>query len=540
MSDDFDGIDLNRSEMIGNKVVENELNIKKESNIRINLMKGNGVFAVNNKGTENSPESDKMVTLKSTLINIDQDCRTNDPEYYCKNEMVNVVNTDKETVDKVKMHELLENLEDEGIEIDEVNVVESCRKSVEEDNVSGLCSKKHCDDKESSIKVYDLNEEKDTKDNSADVDEVDMDEEKMVGSNLKSVKEGKAVVESKEKDNRLVFDPGKIIEDNGATADLSYDEVDVESMLVKYSEDNAVVGLDEYAGKIGGKDSDLNVQNNANMDRRIEIVNISKLGSKKHYDETRKMAFNEYDNIPVESDSKSGLGDATENVIESDNLNYCMKNNDKMKTVNDGKRYVPVISDSDDVIDSNRSKDNEWKSLVIESDPKVAPHNKEAMMKKMHDKEFEGRGDMDEVVKGLVKVLMKDKINEKTEIISIPEIGFKKYNDQMTKNESISKEWSDLACRYRYDEIGSKIGAVEELDRSGCEMDGFREEAAKVLMKNKRLNNVDNHIREIDIKEHDVPTIGVEDDNYGDKAPDGRAESHSIDKYNIARKDKKL
>ncbi|CAG8745767.1 23948_t:CDS:2, partial [Gigaspora rosea] len=102
----------------------------------------------------------------------------------------------------------------------------------------------------------------------------------------KKLDEGReAVVGSKEKENRLVFDPGKIIGDNGTTADLSYDEVDAQRMLMGSGDDNAMTGLDEYAAKNVGKDVNLNMQNNINAGRRTEKANIPGVGCVKYDDD---------------------------------------------------------------------------------------------------------------------------------------------------------------------------------------------------------------------------------------------------------------
>lgn len=77
-----------------------------------------------------------------------------------------------------------------------------------------------------------------------------------------------------EKDNRLVFDRGKIIESSDPIFNVPHDEIDVETMLMESDSENAVVGLDEVAGKIDNKYNDLKMQNNVNMDKRTEMANI--------------------------------------------------------------------------------------------------------------------------------------------------------------------------------------------------------------------------------------------------------------------------
>ncbi|KAF0529718.1 hypothetical protein F8M41_012656 [Gigaspora margarita] len=64
---------------------------------------------------------------------------------------VNIVNTDRETVDEAKVENLPESLDEEGIGNDEVNAVESCRKSVDENNINE-CSNGHYYDKEDKNK----------------------------------------------------------------------------------------------------------------------------------------------------------------------------------------------------------------------------------------------------------------------------------------------------------------------------------------------------------------------------------------------------
>ncbi|KAF0543764.1 hypothetical protein F8M41_003440 [Gigaspora margarita] len=52
-----------------------------------------------------------------------------------KEKIVNIVNTDKETVNKAKVENLSEILDREGIRNGEVNIVESCQKSVDKNNI---------------------------------------------------------------------------------------------------------------------------------------------------------------------------------------------------------------------------------------------------------------------------------------------------------------------------------------------------------------------------------------------------------------------
>ncbi|RIB13821.1 hypothetical protein C2G38_2040667 [Gigaspora rosea] len=79
-----------------------------------------------------------------------------------------------------------------------------------------------------------------------------------------------------EKDNRLVFDPRKLIENNDAIFNIPYEEIDVETILIKsddegrvakFNEDsvNRVDRFDEAAGKNDIKNDSLKMQNDINM-----------------------------------------------------------------------------------------------------------------------------------------------------------------------------------------------------------------------------------------------------------------------------------
>ncbi|CAG8752847.1 31164_t:CDS:2, partial [Gigaspora margarita] len=75
---------------------EESNNVKIESNMKINLMKRNKVLLANVKEDENSSELDEMATLRSILINVNQDCGTNNSKYYCKNaKLICTRNSDK-------------------------------------------------------------------------------------------------------------------------------------------------------------------------------------------------------------------------------------------------------------------------------------------------------------------------------------------------------------------------------------------------------------------------------------------------------------
>ncbi|RIB08662.1 hypothetical protein C2G38_2211102 [Gigaspora rosea] len=53
-------------------------------------------------------------------------------------------------------------------------------------------------------------------------------------------------------------------------------------------------------------------------------------------------------------------------------------------------------------------------------------------------------------------------MNEKIVIISISEIGFKKYNDQMTKSESMLEEWSNIVYRHQNDNSDNYMKLIKD------------------------------------------------------------------------------
>ncbi|CAG8737379.1 2106_t:CDS:2, partial [Gigaspora rosea] len=131
-------------------------------------------------------------------------------------------------------------------ENDEVSAIETCLKSANRENVSEY-SIEHYNDKENENVNNPFISYKDA----------------IVGPKL-------------EKDNRLVFDPRKLIENNDAIFNIPYEEIDVETILIKsddegrvakFNEDseNRVDRFDEAAGKNDIKNDSLKMQNDINM-----------------------------------------------------------------------------------------------------------------------------------------------------------------------------------------------------------------------------------------------------------------------------------
>ncbi|CAG8814728.1 4272_t:CDS:2, partial [Gigaspora margarita] len=108
--------------------------------------------------------------------------------------------------------------------------------------------------------------------------------------------------------------------------------------------------------------------------------------------------------------------DAAFDVPCNESLLEEVENYSKMELANIEKEYIPVVSASANVIDSNRTEgDIKKKLLTIKLDLKVSGYDK-AMMEKIYSEEFEGSCKMNKLVEEVAKVLMKDKeLNNKVE-----------------------------------------------------------------------------------------------------------------------------
>ncbi|CAG8601410.1 24108_t:CDS:2 [Gigaspora rosea] len=362
--------------------------------------------------------------------------------------------------------------------------------------------------------------------------DTDMDEKYMDEANSEYVEREKAIAEPKlEKEDRLVLDPGKIINENAAVGlgeiveknDIEGDELNIEEVF-------------DYCDKSAG------------MDYEDEIIQVDKKRLNEdaekivvgcvNYDDFEANGNNEAREVDrmaktsIQKKSKKELD--FEARYQGDDRGGCVKkelNNrglidfdiETRKTAFD-EYDIPVVSDDNNMISSNQGKDDEGMSSMIESDPKVARHDKEAMMEKMSGEKYKGSGKTNELLKRVLKVLMKDDtLNNVNDKIRKAEI-----------NQHNIPEWSDLVHRNRYNEIG----AAERVYNSSCKMNEL-----KALMKDKVDDNWvydkcyekvideierndDNRLndtfetREAEISKNDIPDHGVENVDNRDKAPD--------------------
>ncbi|CAG8669707.1 40721_t:CDS:2 [Gigaspora margarita] len=157
-------------------------------------------------------------------------------------------------------------------------------------------------------------------------------------------------------------------------------------------------------------------------------------------------------------DEVTALGSyAKKNINENNNLNEKVENYSIMELANIKKEYIPVVSASANVINSNRTEgDIEKKSLMIESDLKVSEHDK-AIIEKMYSEEFKGSCKINKLVEEVVKALMKDKgLNDKVEKKktdinghNIPVIKVKN-DDLAIDDNNNSVDVQDKKMKYKY------------------------------------------------------------------------------------------
>ncbi|CAG8798844.1 6635_t:CDS:2, partial [Racocetra persica] len=163
--------------------------------------------------------------------------------------MVNVVNIDQDEEGKADMSELKvenlpESLDEEENRNDGVQALEYCQKSADEENVS---SRRHSDDKEDKI-IRDENKALICYQN-ADI--TNKDENKILEEDSKRVEGEESFREPKLEDNyRLVFDQEKIIESGNPIFNVTFEIINIGTILKGSNSENAVVGLNEDVGEI--------------------------------------------------------------------------------------------------------------------------------------------------------------------------------------------------------------------------------------------------------------------------------------------------
>ncbi|RIB25394.1 hypothetical protein C2G38_2031090 [Gigaspora rosea] len=323
--------------------------------------------------------------------------------------------------------------------------------------------------------------------------DTDMDEKYMDEANSEYVEREKAIAEPKlEKEDRLVLDPGKIINENAAVGlgeiveknDIEGDELNIEEVF-------------DYCDKSAG------------MDYEDEIIQVDKKRKSNipgvgcvNYDDFEANGNNEAREVDrmaktsIQKKSKKELD--FEARYQGDDRGGCVKkelNNrglidfdiETRKTAFD-EYDIPVVSDDNNMISSNQGKDDEGMSSMIESDPKVARHDKEAMMEKMSGEKYKGSGKTNELLKRVLKVLMKDDT-------------LNNVNDKIRKAE---------INQHNIPEV------IDEIERND----------------DNRLNDTF-ETREAEISKNDIPDHGVENVDNRDKAPDSRAKINDIRMKNI-------
>ncbi|RIB28141.1 hypothetical protein C2G38_2158680 [Gigaspora rosea] len=405
-------------------------------------------------------------------------------------ETVNVVNTDRESVDEAKMENLPKSLDEEEIESNEVEVFESCQKSVKEENVNESCSIGH------------------------------YDKEKMLESQKRHDEGGEAIVEPKlEKENRLVFDPEKIIKNNNAIFNEHYNPIDGNNMPVQYGSERAMTGF-------GRADYNVDLfQQYSNFDEDADTENKDDQMDFKNYKvERMNVISNEKDNLNIKISLVKGDHVFLANNKETENL----PESDEMATLRSTSINIVQDFGIDDLIKPTISR---YSNKLVVDQGKLIKDSDEIDFETMLKKPDSGNA-----VTGL------DEHATKKE--------GKDVNLNMQGREII--EDNDTRSNLSGNKIDTKIIFVkfDGEDR----VDKFDEAAGKDDIKNNGLKIQNNANVEIGIKmdkcksstieldpkvaRHDGPIMkkkyneefegSVATDCDGDKAPDGRAENVSI------------